>query len=93
MRVVLNEPPHAREARERTRCLVSVNDTELSHTDRQLLVATITGVEDEAVSRAVHRLECPCLLLDIEGKHVILVVRPVTGGLPELRVVHVRGNN
>ena len=38
VRVVLNEPPHAREARERTRCLVSVNDTELSHTNGELLV-------------------------------------------------------
>ena len=78
MCVVLNEPPHAREARERTRCLVSVNDTELSHTDGELLVRPVAGVEDETVTRAVHRLERPFLFLDVEYKHIFPVVLPVS---------------
>ena len=70
-----------------------MDDTELRHTNRKLSVTAVARVKNQAVTRAIHRLECPCLLLDIEGEHVILVVRPVTGGLPELRVVHVRVDN
>jgi hypothetical protein len=41
------------------------------------------------VTRAVHRLESPFSLFNIKFEHVILVVSPMTGGLPNADVVHV----
>ena len=89
VRIVLHETPHAREARERTRRLVAVQDTELGHADGQFLVRAVARVEDETVAWAVHRLQRPFLLLDVEREHVVLVVLPVAGCLPQLGVVHV----
>ena len=93
MRIVLHEPPHARQPRQRAARLVPMYDPELGHADRQLAVAAVARVEDEAVPRAVHRLEPPLLLLDVEREHVVLVVLPVPGRLPELRVIHVWGDD
>lgn len=93
VRVVLHEATDAREAGECARRLVPVEDAELSHTDGQLLVRAVARVENEAVAGAVHRLQSPLLLLDVEREHVVLVVLPVAGRLPQFRVVHVRRDN
>ena len=77
MRVVLNEPPHTRQTGKSTRRLVSVEDTKLGHANGELLVTPVARVEDETVPWAVHGLESPLLLLDVEREHVILVVLPV----------------
>ncbi len=50
-------------------------------------------VEDETVSRTIHGLESELLLLDLEAEHVIGVVVPMAGGLPQSRVVNVRRHN
>lgn len=41
------------------------------------------------VSRAVHGLKSEDLLLHLEGKHVLTVVLPVAGSLPQFAVVDV----
>lgn len=41
------------------------------------------------MSRAVHGFEGEGLLLCLKGKHVLAIVLPVTGGLPQLTVVDV----
>lgn len=43
------------------------------------------------VPRTVHRLERPLPLLNVELEHVVFVVGPVTGCLPDADIVHVRG--
>ena len=90
MCIILHESPHAGETGQSARRLVPVDDTKLGHADRELLVAAVARVEDEAVAGAVHRLQRPLLLLDVEHEHVVLVVLPVAGGLPEPGVEHVR---
>lgn len=45
------------------------------------------------MTRAVHGLQSPLLLLNIQHEHIILVVLPVSGSLPELAVIHVGRNN
>ena len=50
-------------------------------------------VEDEAVARAVHRLQSELFLLHLEPEHVLGVVVPVAGGLPQPGVVDVRRDN
>jgi hypothetical protein len=70
-----------------------MDDAEFRHSEGKLSVAPIPGPEDEAVSRAVHWLETPFLLLDVEGEHAVLVILPVTRLLPELAVEHVGRDN
>lgn len=46
-------------------------------------------INDIPVAWAVHRLECKDLFLHLKGEHVIAVVLPMPGGLPQLAVVNV----
>jgi len=66
-----------------------VDNTKLRHTNRKFLVATIARVKDQAMTWAVHRLESPLLLLNVEDEHIIFVILPVTRGLPKFAVEHV----
>ena len=93
MGIILNESPHTSQPGQSTRCFIAVNEAELGHAYRQLLVTAVTSVEDETVAGAVHRLERPFLLLNVEREHVVLVVLPVSGGFPQFGVVHVGGDD
>lgn len=87
--VVLCKTTDTGQASEGTRCFVAVENTKLGHADGKLPVRTFAVAKDETVAGAVHGLEGPLLLLDVKGKHVVLVVLPVSRLLPERRVVHV----
>jgi len=89
MGVILNESPHTGQPSQRAAGFITMDNTELSHSDREFLVTAITRIEDQAMSGAVHGLQCPFLLLDIKGKHIVLVILPVSGSLPKLAVVHI----
>jgi hypothetical protein len=70
-----------------------VDDAKLSHTNRQLPVAPISRVKDEAVAGTVHWFESPFLFFHIEQEHVVFIVLPMARGLPKLAVVHVWGDD
>jgi hypothetical protein len=91
--IILLESTDTSETGQGTGELVSVEDTKVSEPPRQVLVVDIGMGEDPAVSRAVHRLEAELLLLDLEGEHVLGIVAPVAGCLPEIRLVHVGGHD
>ena len=74
MRVILDETSHSGQSTERTGRLVSVENAKLGHADRQLSVVTGPGAENESVPRAVHRLQRPNILLNLEGEHVFVVI-------------------
>ena len=61
MRVVLLEAAHAGQARERAAELVAVEHAKVGHAEGQVSVAAGAGGEEEAVARAVHRLEAKLL--------------------------------
>lgn len=82
MRIVLHEAAHTGEPSESAGRFIAMDDTKLSHADRQLSVAAVARVEDEAMSWAVHGLESPLLLFHAEGEHDIFVILPMTRGLP-----------
>ena len=61
--VVLGEAADAHQAVQRPGSLVAVHRAELEHPQRQLAVAALARLEDQAVHRAVHRLHvvrCRC---------------------------------
>ena len=93
MRVVLHEPSDPRQSRQRTGCLVPMDNTKLGHPDRKLLVASIPRVKDDTMPGTIHRFQSPLLLLNIECEHVVLVVLPMSGSFPEFAIVHIRRDN
>jgi hypothetical protein len=91
--VVLLEATDSGKTSEGTRSLVTVKNTEIGNSHGQFSVTTLTVREEQTMTRAVHRLQGPLILLNLEGEHVVLVMLPVTRLLPEGRVVHVGGHD
>lgn len=88
VRVILDEPPNPRQPAQAPTALVAVQHSKFGHPQRKLLDRPRSGVKDEAVPRAVHRLERKLVLVDVEQEHVVLVVLVVAGRLPEVDVEH-----
>jgi len=87
--VVLLETTDSGKTSEGTRSLITVENTKVGNSHGQLSVTTLTVREKETVTRAVHGLQGPLILLNLEGEHIVLVMLPVTRLLPESGVVHV----
>jgi hypothetical protein len=60
-----------------------------THENFKIDPAPDSVVEDETMARTVHRLQSELFLLDLEPEHVLGVVIPVAGGLPQPGVVDV----
>jgi len=52
----------------------SILTTKLSHANGQFSVVTSPRAKDKTVAWAVHRLQGPDILLDLEGEHVLVVI-------------------
>ena len=86
MGVVHGDLPHAKQPGQRARALVSVQPADLGDTQRQVPVRAQRVAVHVRRLRAVHRLQAERLLLDVELEHVVAVVLPVPGLLPQLLV-------
>lgn len=91
MTIILLKFSTACQTTQGTRSLISVQNTEVCNTHRKLTVTTFTVAEQNEVPRAVHGLQSPLALLDIQLEHIILVVGPVSGGFPDADIVHIGG--
>ena len=89
--IVLLELTDTSKTTQSTRSFITVQNTKVCDSQRKLSVTALPVSEEHKVSRAVHRLESPLPLLNIELEHVVLIVGPVTGCLPDTDIVHVRG--
>ena len=102
--VVLGEAAHAGQAVDLAGLLVAVHGAELEEAQRQLAVGALTGLEDQVVHRAVHRLQVVVgarlgdvavrvlLLVEVHGRvHAVLVPVQVAGGLVQAALGDVRG--
>lgn len=89
MGIILDESSNPSQTRQRSRSFVSVNYAEFRHANGKFFVTAVTGVEDETVTGTVHRLQGPFLLLNIKGKHAVIVVLPMTRCLPKFGIVHI----
>jgi hypothetical protein len=87
--VILHEPSHSGQTAQCSAGFVSVQNTEFGHPQGQFLVTSLSGVEDQTMSGTVHGLDGELFLVDRHAEHVIGVVLPMSGSLPELRVVDV----
>ncbi len=60
-----------------TRFLMTVNDTELTHTERQITVGTRLRSVNQNAARAVHRFDGVILVIDHSCIHVVFIMIPV----------------
>ncbi len=74
----------AEQAVQRAAQLVAVHQAELAHAHGQVAVGVGLGGVDQHAAGAVHGLDAVLLVVDDGGVHVVLVVIPVAGGLPQL---------
>lgn len=89
MSVILLELAHTGQTAESTRGLVTVQNTEVGNSHGQLAVTTLAVTEQDEMCRAVHGLESPLALLNIQLEHIVLIVIPVTRLLPKTNIIHV----
>jgi hypothetical protein len=93
VRVVLGEAADAGQAVGHAGPLVAVQAAEVGEADRELAVAAAGLAEQHAVPGAVHRLHAELPLVDRAREHVVLVVLVVTGGVEQLHVEDLRGDD
>ena len=86
VRVVLVKAAHAEQAVQGAAQLVAVDQANLAGANGQLAIGVRLGGVHQHAARAVHRLNAVLFVVDDGGVHVVLVVVPVTRGLPQLLV-------
>ena len=97
MRVVLREAAHAHQAVHGARGFVAVAGAEFGQAQRQVAEGLQTLIEHLHMTGAVHRLQgvhalfVGVFLVDLRDEHVLTVILPVAGGLPEFAVDDLRG--
>mmetsp|Transcript_34177 Transcript_34177/g.82782 ORF Transcript_34177/g.82782 Transcript_34177/m.82782 type:complete len:385 (+) Transcript_34177:128-1282(+) len=92
VRIVLREPPDSHQPVQGPGSFVPVHRAKLCPSDRKFSVRAEAVFVDEAVERAVHRLDLVLLPFHVHLiEHALLVEVEVAGGLPQVQVRDVRG--
>lgn len=91
--IILLEAAHTGKTGQCTREFVAVQDTKVSKANGQITVTAVSMTKHQTVTRAVHRLQSKFFLIDFQAEHVLLVLCGVAGLMPQLEVVHVRGDD
>ena len=81
--VVLREAAHAHQTVQRAGQLVTVHQTQLAAAHGQVAVGPRLALVDQNAAGAVHGLDGEVHVVDHGGVHVLLVVIPVAGALPQ----------
>ena len=90
MGIILRETADTEETVECSAELVAVNRAYLGKANRKFTVAVrLCGIGHHG-ARAVHRLYTVRLVIDLGRIHIVLIVIPVTAGLPEAAVHYQR---
>ena len=84
--VVLGKAADAHQAVELAGFFMAVDDAQLTHPQGQIAVGARFGGVDENAAGTVHRFDGVVFLVDDRRVHVVFIVIPVAGGLPELPV-------
>ena len=78
MGIILCEAAYTHKTVKLTGFLMTVNDTKLTHTQRQITVGTWLRTVYQNAAGAVHRLDRIIFAVDYSGVHVIFIMIPVT---------------
>ena len=93
MCIILCETAYSHQTMKLTRFLMTMNDTKLTHTQRQITVGTWLRTVYQNAAWTVHWFNCVILFIDHSCIHVVFVMIPVSGSLPELAIQDDRSGN
>ncbi len=93
MCIVLLEPAYASQSGQCSMNLIAVEDSEISHAQRQVPVAFLGHVEHQAVAGTVHGLDPVLRGVRVNEEHELPVLEIVPGYFPQLVVVDIRGDH
>ncbi len=93
MGIVLGKAAHPHQPVELAGFLVAVYQSQLTHAQGKIPVGAGLGSIDQDAARAVHGLHGIVCLIDHCGIHVVLIMIPVSGGLPQAAVQDDRGGD
>ena len=93
MGIVLSEAAHAHQAVKLTGFLMTMYQSQLTDPQGQVTIRTGLGFVHQHAARAVHGLHRIILVIDHRGVHIVSVMIPVSGGLPELPAQNDRRRN
>ena len=86
MSIILSKAAHTHQTMKLAGFLMTVNQTQLAQTKGQITVGTGLRCIYKNTARAVHGFYRIILLINNRGVHIIFIVIPVTGGLPQASV-------
>ena len=69
--------------------LVSMEDSEISHSDREILIRSLGQSKHHAMAWAVHWLQTVLLSFTFNPEDILLIFEVVAGNFPKLRAIHV----
>ena len=84
--IILCEAAYTHQSVKLSGLLMTMNDTKLTHTKRKITIGTRLGSVNKNTARTVHRFDRIILSIDNGCIHIVFIVIPVTGGLPEASV-------
>ncbi len=93
MRIVLRKAADTEQAVKCAAELVPVHNAQLTDPQGQLPIAVGLRTVYHDTAGAVHGLDAVILPIDLGGIHIVLIVIPVAGGLPQVAVHDQRGRN
>lgn len=70
-----------------------MKDSEIGHSDGEILIGSLEETEHHAMAGAVHGLETVLLVFALDPEDVLLVLEIVARDLPELRTIYIGTNN
>ena len=91
--VILCETPYPKQTVKRSREFVAVNQTQLTDTQRKLLVRVRFGTIYQHSAGTVHGFNCEICLIDNGCIHIVFIVLPMTRALPQGTIQHHRSRN
>jgi len=72
---------------------ISMEDTEVSVSEREISVGSLDGVEHETMRGAVHWLESMLFIVILQQEHVLFILVPMSRDTPELGIEEIRGDD
>ena len=82
MSIILLESSDSRESSKGSRELVSVQNTEIAVSHREIFIRSILRLVKQMMSRTVHRLDSISAIVPMEHEEVILVLLIMSRDLP-----------
>lgn len=93
MSIILNETANTSQSGKSTREFVTMEDTKLGESQRQVTIRSNLVIKHNTMARAIHWLHSKALTLNLPCKHIFFICGIMARSLPQIEVENVRSAN